>query len=88
MLGVWRHGVQRVSITYDPAYWSMVFPLGMYSVCTWRLGVLLEMPILLTLASAAVYVSLVAWTAAFVGLLLRIAGMGHRMRHTEYKVTT
>ena len=39
-IGVWRHGVKRVPIRYDPQYWSLVFPLGMYSVSTfgssWR----------------------------------------------------
>src|SRR5262245_23181418 len=29
ILGDWRHIVKRVPFTYHPAYWSMVFPLGM-----------------------------------------------------------
>jgi tellurite resistance protein TehA-like permease len=32
--GVWRHGVQRVPIRYDPQYWSLVFPVGMFTVAT------------------------------------------------------
>ncbi|MBI2566795.1 MAG: tellurite resistance/C4-dicarboxylate transporter family protein [Candidatus Schekmanbacteria bacterium] len=35
-LGIWRHAVRRVPFTYDPLYWGLVFPLGMYSVCTYR----------------------------------------------------
>jgi tellurite resistance protein TehA-like permease len=32
--GVWRHAVQRLPLAYDPQYWSLVFPLGMYTVAT------------------------------------------------------
>jgi tellurite resistance protein TehA-like permease len=31
IVGFWRHVVERVQITYDPQYWSLVFPLGMYT---------------------------------------------------------
>ena len=41
-IGVWRHGVERVPIRYDPQYWSLVFPLGMYSVATFRLEAALD----------------------------------------------
>ena len=34
---MWRHGVQRVPFRYDPQFWALVFPLGMYSVATTKM---------------------------------------------------
>ena len=34
IVGFWRHVVERVPVTYYPHYWSLVFPLGMYTVAT------------------------------------------------------
>jgi tellurite resistance protein TehA-like permease len=37
LLGIWRHGVRRFPLRYDPLYWGAVFPLGMYAACTWQM---------------------------------------------------
>jgi hypothetical protein len=34
VVGFWRHVVERIPLTYDPQYWSLVFQLGMYTVAT------------------------------------------------------
>jgi len=34
LLGIWRHVVKRYPFRYGVEYWSIVFPLGMYTVCT------------------------------------------------------
>lgn len=74
LLGYWRH--LRVHIPfpttaegYHPSYWGMVFPLGMYSVCTFRLVEVIEVDFLMILSSTFVYVALFAWAAVFVGLV-------------------
>jgi tellurite resistance protein TehA-like permease len=38
IFGVWRHLVRRYPFEYTPTYWSLVFPLGMYAVATYRLS--------------------------------------------------
>jgi tellurite resistance protein TehA-like permease len=35
---VWRHIVNRIRPSFRLEYWSMVFPLGMYTAATWALS--------------------------------------------------
>lgn len=72
ILGIWRHGLARHPLRYDPQYWGLVFPLGMYTVCTLRLADALELPLIRALPAVFIYVALFAWTLTFIGLLLRL----------------
>ena len=38
VLGLWRHPVRGFPLRYEPQYWGMVFPLGMYTACTFVLA--------------------------------------------------
>lgn len=71
-LGVWRHVVRRVPLNYDVVYWSAVFPIGMYTVCTYRLSEITEQPWLDDVPDVLVYVAILAWGFAFLGLLRRV----------------
>ncbi len=68
ILGFWRHVYKRFPLRYDPQYWGMVFPLGMYTVCTFQLSKAINFPPLMAIPRYFIYVALAAWVAAFAGL--------------------
>lgn len=73
LLGVWRHrGASRIPFAYDPLYWALVFPLGMYSLASYRMGQVFALPFLAWLAKAFAVVALCAWLLTFLGMTARL----------------
>jgi tellurite resistance protein TehA-like permease len=70
LFGIWKHGVCRVPITYAPALWSLVFPLGMYALASLRLSLAADFAPLRLLSHGMVWIALAAWIATAVGLAL------------------
>ena len=69
ILGFWRHVYKRFPLRYDPQYWGMVFPLGMYTVCTFQLSKAIAFEPLMIIPRYFVFVAFAAWLAAFIGLI-------------------
>ena len=76
IVGFWRHVVERVPITYDPQYWSLVFPLGMYSVATFMFANATGMPFLLIIPRIAVYIAMLAWLITLSAMLFKLGSFG------------
>jgi tellurite resistance protein TehA-like permease len=72
IVGFWRHVLQKVPLKYDPQYWSLVFPLGMYAASTFLFAKAMELPFLEPISHLFLYVALIAWTITFCGMLVRI----------------
>ena len=68
LFGVWKHGVCRVPIGYSPMLWSLVFPLGMYSLASMKLSLAADFAPLRVIAHGMVWVSVVVWGLTFAGM--------------------
>ena len=69
ILGIWRHIYMRYPLKYDPQYWGLVFPLGMYTVCTFQLSKALSFEPLMFIPQIFVYVALAGWIGTAFGMI-------------------
>jgi tellurite resistance protein TehA-like permease len=79
VLGLWRHVWHHWPLSYEPTLWSVVFPLGMYSVATLSFGHAARLAFMEPLARFMLWVSVAAWilvAAAFVARLTRQPASG------------
>ncbi|MFC6101449.1 tellurite resistance/C4-dicarboxylate transporter family protein [Olivibacter domesticus] len=77
ILGIWRHVIEKVAVPtsikgYDPTYWAMVFPLGMYTVCTFRLSDAIQIPFLKIIPEYFIFIAIFAWLAVMTGFLRQV----------------
>jgi tellurite resistance protein TehA-like permease len=72
IFGVWRHLVRRYPLTYAPMHWSLVFPLGMYAVATYRLSLASDFKPIEIFSQTMVWVALGAWVATMAGLFVSL----------------
>lgn len=71
ILGIWRHGIHKFRFAYDPLYWGLVFPLGMFAVCTYKMHLVFGIAPLLVIARIFLITALAAWLLTFLSMLLR-----------------
>lgn len=74
ILGTWRHLVVKVPLPssvkgYHPTYWGMVFPLGMYTVSTFRLSEALQLDFLKIIPEYFIYIAYAGWIGVMTGLI-------------------
>ena len=69
VLGVWRYVYKRFPFHYDPLYWGVVFPLGMYATCTYELAHAMEFSFLSLLPKLFFGLALATWLVVFAGML-------------------
>ena len=72
LIEIWRYLYKRFPLTYEVEQWCMVFPLGMYGVCTWQLEKAMDLPFLASLSKTFFAVVLLAWAVVFVGMIRKL----------------
>jgi tellurite resistance protein TehA-like permease len=69
IVGIWRHVWKRVPLKYDPLYWSLVFPLGMYAAATWMLAQTTSIVLFRGISTVFLVFALVAWCITLLGMV-------------------
>ena len=69
-LEIWRHTI--IPLRYHAGHWSLVFPLGVYTLCTWELAGVLSLPVLQSIDWVFLRMAWSAWGITFVGMCHRV----------------
>lgn len=72
ILGIWRYVYKRFPLTYDPLYWGVVFPQGMYTVSTFRMAEAMDLEFLYFIPRGFIFVALIVWLMVVAGLARRL----------------
>ena len=83
-LSLWRGLVMHHPLRYDPQLWAIAFPLGMYTVATYRISAALDLPFLAAIPVVSIYVALAAWAILAAGLPVALwRGTVRAFRHAS-----
>lgn len=82
IFGIWKHVIRRYPLRYEPAMWSMVFPLGIYAVASFRLGLAADFFPLEWISRIMVWVAFATCCLVMLGLLMQL------FRHWRNHATT
>lgn len=69
IIGFWKYVVSREPIRYQPALWSIVFPLGMYATALQLLTHIHGLEFLAAAGPAATWIAFAAWALVALGWL-------------------
>jgi tellurite resistance protein TehA-like permease len=75
---IWRHLVGGVAFVYRLDYWSMVFPIGMYTVASWAFSREVGADFLVFIPRIFVWIAITAWGIAFIGMMRYLAALLRR----------
>jgi tellurite resistance protein TehA-like permease len=80
VLGLWRHVLRQWPLRHESALWTVVFPIGMYSVATLSFGKAAGLSFMAPLSRGVLWVATAAWLLVAAGLA-RLARRPAPARH-------
>ncbi len=75
--GVWRHLIRREPLSYEPTFWSMVFPLGMYAVGSVSYGRATHLGFMVDIARVEMWVAVAVWAAVLAAMIRSLLPLTH-----------
>src|SRR5215469_1953199 len=84
VLGFWRHVLRKWPLSYEPALWAVVFPIGMYSVATLTFGKAVSLSFMEPLSRGVLWVALAAWLLVAAGYLAWLTRRRTAVRHAGH----
>jgi tellurite resistance protein TehA-like permease len=82
ILGGWRHLGKRFPFRYETPYWSLVFPLGMYTASTFVLAKATALSFLTEISRCFIWVAFTAWAVTFMGMAVSIVKKVKELRES------
>src|SRR5262249_24849270 len=83
VLGFGRHVLRQWPLRYEPALWTVVFPIGMYSVATYSFGKAAGLSFMQPLSRGVLWVAIAAWLLVAAAGLARLARSSAPARHAS-----
>lgn len=72
IFGVWRHARGRTPLRYESGLWSIVFPLGMFSVASMHFGRAEHLSIVTGIGEIGAIVASLVWLATFAAMVVAV----------------
>ncbi len=72
IIGIWKTFIAKVPLRYDPALWSMVFPLGMYATAVQLLAKFPGLTVLAGIGPPCTWIAFTVWVIVGLGWLWSI----------------
>jgi tellurite resistance protein TehA-like permease len=85
VLGFWRHVLRKWPLRYEAALWTMVFPIGMYSVASLSFGKAVGIGFMQPLSRGVLWVAIAVWLLVGGAGLARLASARHASDSTHLR---
>jgi len=80
---IWRHLVGGVAFVYRLDYWSMVFPIGMYTAASWTFSHEVGADFLVCVPRIFVWIAIMAWSTTFIAMMRHLTALLRRRGHAR-----